>query len=127
MAEEQKTKLRLEIAHVLFVDIVGYSKLLISEQSELLEHLKEMVRGSAEVRAAEAEGPSRTARKALGFDELLRGDIDAMKQRSRNYARRQLTWMRKMAGVQTIDVTRRDAADVAAEIGRRLVTGREVS
>ncbi|MBA3437456.1 MAG: tRNA (adenosine(37)-N6)-dimethylallyltransferase MiaA, partial [Thermoleophilaceae bacterium] len=80
-----------------------------------------------EVRAAEAEGPSRTARKALGFDELLRGDIDAMKQRSRNYARRQLTWMRKMAGVQTIDVTRRDAADVAAEIGRRLVTGREVS
>jgi hypothetical protein len=34
--------------------------------------------------------------------------------------------MRKMAGVQTIDVTRRDAADVAAEIGRRLVTGREV-
>jgi tRNA dimethylallyltransferase len=80
-----------------------------------------------EVRAAEAEGPSRTARKALGFDELLRGDIDAMKQRSRNYARRQLSWMRKMAGVQTIDVTRRDAADVAAEIGRRLVTGREVS
>jgi len=79
------------------------------------------------VRVAEAEGPSRTARKALGFDELLRGDIDAMKQRSRNYARRQLTWMRKMAGVQTIDVTRRDAADVAAEIGRRLVTGREVS
>jgi len=53
--------------------------------------------------------------------------VDAMKQRSRNYARRQLTWMRKMAGVQTIDVTRRDAADVAAEIGRRLVTGREVS
>ncbi len=46
MAEEQKPRLRLEIAHVLFVDIVGYSKLLISEQSELLEHFKEMVRGS---------------------------------------------------------------------------------
>ncbi len=39
---------------------------------------------------------SRTARKALGFDELLAGDIEAMKQRSRNYARRQLTWMRKI-------------------------------
>ena len=37
----------------------------------------------------------RTARKALGFDELLAGDVEAMKQRSRNYARRQLTWMRR--------------------------------
>ncbi len=46
----------LEIGHVLFVDIVGYSKLLINEQRELLEHLKEMVRGSEQVRAAEAEG-----------------------------------------------------------------------
>ncbi len=79
-----------------------------------------------EVRAAEAAGPSRTARKALGFEELLSGDIEAMKKRSRNYARRQLTWMRKMAGVQTIDVTRRDAAAVAAEIGHRLAPGRDV-
>ncbi len=46
----------LEIGHVLFVDIVGYSKLLINEQSELLEHLQEMVRASKQVRAAEAEG-----------------------------------------------------------------------
>ncbi len=48
--------LPLEIGHVLFVDIVGYSKLLINEQSELLQYLKEMVRGSEQVRAAEAEG-----------------------------------------------------------------------
>lgn len=69
-----------------------------------------------EVRRAEAAGPSRTARKALGFDELLGGDIERMKKRSRNYARRQLTWMRKMAGVRPIDRTGRDDADVAAEI-----------
>ncbi|MFN2476663.1 MAG: tetratricopeptide repeat protein [Chthoniobacterales bacterium] len=56
MSDEQKRKLRLEIAHVLFIDIVGYSKLLISEQSDLLERLKAIVRGSEEVRAAEAEG-----------------------------------------------------------------------
>ncbi|MBA3833333.1 MAG: hypothetical protein H0X34_15865 [Chthoniobacterales bacterium] len=56
MSDEEKKKLRLEIAHVLFVDIVGYSKLLISEQSDLLEHLKEIVRGSEEVRTAEAAG-----------------------------------------------------------------------
>jgi TolB-like protein/class 3 adenylate cyclase/cytochrome c-type biogenesis protein CcmH/NrfG len=56
MPEEQKSKLRLEIAHVLFIDIVGYSKLLISEQSELLEQLKEMVRTSPEAQAADSEG-----------------------------------------------------------------------
>ncbi|MEP6975858.1 MAG: tetratricopeptide repeat protein [Spartobacteria bacterium] len=56
MSSERERDLPLEIGHVLFVDIVGYSKLLINEQSELLEHLKEMVRGSEQVRAAGAEG-----------------------------------------------------------------------
>jgi tRNA dimethylallyltransferase len=69
-----------------------------------------------EVQAAHAAGASDTARKALGFDDLLREDVDGMKRRTRNYARRQLTWMRKLAGVRTIDVTGRDADDVAAEI-----------
>jgi hypothetical protein len=36
MAQEEKTKLRLEIGHVLFIDVVGYSKLLVKQQSELL-------------------------------------------------------------------------------------------
>lgn len=77
-----------------------------------------IVAGGAEeeVRRAEAVGPSRTARKALGFDELLGGDVERMKKRSRNYARRQLTWMRKMAGVRTIDRTGRDDEEIAAEI-----------
>lgn len=69
-----------------------------------------------EVRRAEALGPSRTARKALGFDELLAGDIEQMKKRSRNYARRQLTWMRKVSNLHAIDRTGRGDADVAAEI-----------
>jgi tRNA dimethylallyltransferase len=69
-----------------------------------------------EVRAAHAAGASETARKALGFDELLAGDIEAMKRRTRNFARRQLTWMRKLAGVEVIDMTGRDAAEVAAEL-----------
>ena len=58
-----------------------------------------------EVKRAEALGPGRTVRKALGFDELLAGDIDAMKQRSRNYARRQLTWMRKIPNLLALDRT----------------------
>ena len=56
MAEEGKTKLRLEIAHVLFIDIVGYSKLLIDEQSEVLQELNQMVRKTETARAADAAG-----------------------------------------------------------------------
>ncbi|MDQ3199389.1 MAG: hypothetical protein M3Q46_09440, partial [Verrucomicrobiota bacterium] len=56
MSSERERDLALEMGHVFFVDIVGYSKLLINEQSELLAHLTEMVRGSEQVRAAEAAG-----------------------------------------------------------------------
>jgi TolB-like protein/class 3 adenylate cyclase len=47
---------KFEIGHVLFIDIVGYSKLLINEQSEQIQKLKEIVRGTEQVRLAEAEG-----------------------------------------------------------------------
>jgi tRNA dimethylallyltransferase len=70
----------------------------------------------AEVRAAAGAGACATARKALGFEELLAGDVEGMKRRTRNYARRQLTWMRKLAGVHEIDVTGRPPDDVAAEV-----------
>jgi len=69
-----------------------------------------------QVLQAHAAGASETARKALGFDQLLSGDIEAMKRRTRNYAKRQLTWMRKLAGVRVIDVSGRDPTAVAAEI-----------
>jgi tRNA dimethylallyltransferase len=77
-----------------------------------------IVAGGAEeeVRRAEALGPSRTARKALGFDELLAGDVERLKKRSRNYARRQLTWMRKIPNLHPIDRTGRADPDVAIEI-----------
>jgi tRNA dimethylallyltransferase len=69
-----------------------------------------------EVRRAHAAGASETARKALGFEELLSGDVERMKRRTRNYAKRQLTWMRKLAGVRVIDVTGRGPDAVAREI-----------
>src|SRR3989475_9630038 len=56
MADEQKSKLRLEIAHVLFIDIVGYSKLRINEQSAQIDTLRDIVRGTEQFHAAEAEG-----------------------------------------------------------------------
>ncbi len=78
----------------------------------------EMVANGAadEVRRADAAGASRGARQALGFEQLLAGDVDAMKTQTRRYAKRQLTWMRKLPGVTPIDVTGRGADEVAAEI-----------
>lgn len=73
-----------------------------------------------EVRAAHAAGASRNARAAVGFGELLAGDVDAMKQRTRRYARRQLTWMRKLAGAELIDLTGREPAEVAGQISARM-------
>jgi tRNA dimethylallyltransferase len=81
-----------------------------------------------EARAALEAGPSRTARAALGFEQLV-ADIDAapsaeaiesIKAAHRAYARRQLTWMRRMEGVELIDRTDRDDGDVAAQITERL-------
>ena len=72
-----------------------------------------------EARRADALGPGRTARKALGFDELLAGDVETMKRRSRNYARRQLTWMRKVPNLVAIDRTGLSDEQVASRIGCR--------
>src|SRR5213083_2675439 len=56
MPSEQSSDVKFEIGHVLFIDIVGYSKLLITDQSEQLQKLKQIVRGTEQFRAAEAEG-----------------------------------------------------------------------
>ena len=56
MAAEVDKEIELEIAHVLFIDIVGYSKLLINEQSEQMQKLRKIVRGTEQFRLAEAEG-----------------------------------------------------------------------
>src|ERR1700704_2188822 len=56
MPDEQKTQLRLAIAHVLFMDIVGYSKLLVNEQREGLQQLNEIVRSAPQFRKSEAGG-----------------------------------------------------------------------
>jgi tRNA dimethylallyltransferase len=82
------------------------------------ERVDEMVASAAadEARQAAAAGVSRTARAALGFEELLNGNPRAMKRAHRQYARRQLTWMRRMEDVVVVDRTGRADDDVAAEI-----------
>jgi tRNA dimethylallyltransferase len=95
---------------------------LVMERAELYRRIDARVEamvaaGAAEaVHRADAAGASRTARKALGFKELLRGDGDAVKRRTRNYAKRQLTWMRRLQGLRVVDVSGRSADAVAAEV-----------
>ncbi len=74
----------------------------------------------AEVRAADAAGASAGARQALGFRQLLEGDVEAMKTQTRRYAKRQLTWMRKLPDVTAIDVTDRAPGEVAAVLHEAL-------
>ncbi|MGH7937504.1 MAG: adenylate/guanylate cyclase domain-containing protein, partial [Chthoniobacterales bacterium] len=77
VTERPKTELRLEIAHVLFLDIVGYSKLLTNEQSELLEHLNEMVRASEQVRIADAAGKLIRLTTGDGMALVFRNTLEA--------------------------------------------------
>src|SRR5438128_1324787 len=55
MAADATKEIQFEIGHVLFIDIVGYSKLLINEQSEQIQTLRKIVRGAEQFRLAEAE------------------------------------------------------------------------
>jgi hypothetical protein len=56
MPSEPFSDVKLEIGHVLFIDIVGYSKLLITEQSDQLQTLRQILRGTEQFKKAEAEG-----------------------------------------------------------------------
>src|SRR5260370_41585211 len=56
MSAEVKKEIHLEIAHVLFMDVVGYSKLLINEQREIMQQLNQLVRKTAQFQASEANG-----------------------------------------------------------------------
>jgi tRNA dimethylallyltransferase len=80
--------------------------------------------GAAEEVRAAATRASVTARKALGFEELLGGDVEAMKRNTRRYAKRQLTWMRKLPGVLEVDLSAGDA-EAAAERIRAALRQRE--
>ncbi len=85
MPNEQE--LRAEIGHVLFVDLVGYSKRLIDEQGELLEQLKELVRGSEQVRAAKEAGQLIQLATGDGMALVFRNSAEAPAQCALELAR----------------------------------------
>src|SRR6058998_1706656 len=76
MADEQKAKRRLEIAHVLFMDIVDYSKLLTDEQSEALQELNQIVRNTEAARAAAAAGQLTILPTGDGMALVFTGSVE---------------------------------------------------
>ena len=89
------------------------------ELAERIDRRVEAMLGNgagAEAAALEAIGASRTAAAALGREEALRGDAEAMKSAHRRYARRQMTWLRKMEGLETVERDGLSDAEVAARI-----------
>ncbi len=95
---------------------------LIEEDAPLVAKIRRRVSAMAEAGAAdEAEraveaGAVRTVRAAIGFDEFRQGDLERVITLHRRYGRRQMTWMRRMEGIEVIDRTGMDDQEVAAEI-----------
>ncbi|HEU4980862.1 MAG TPA: tRNA (adenosine(37)-N6)-dimethylallyltransferase MiaA [Solirubrobacterales bacterium] len=103
---------------------------LVIDRQKLAERIDRrvdaMIRDGAaeEARRAAESGASRTVRAALGFEQLLADhdgapsadSLEAVKAAHRAYARRQLTWMRRMEGVTLIDRTEAEDREVAARI-----------
>src|SRR5437667_3528308 len=76
MADESKTRSRLEIAHVLFMDIVDYSKLLTDEQSEALQELNQIVRNTEAAHAAAAAGQLTILPTGDGMALVFTGSVE---------------------------------------------------
>ena len=77
MPSDGSSELKFEIGHVLFIDIVGYSKLLISEQSEQLQKLKEIVWATEQFRQAQAEGKLLRLPTGDGGALVFRNNVEA--------------------------------------------------
>src|SRR5438046_4484979 len=77
MPSDGSSELKFEIGHVLFIDIVGYSKLLISEQSEQLQKLKEIVWATEQFQQAQAEGKLLRLPTGDGGALVFRNNVEA--------------------------------------------------
>src|SRR5437773_12038791 len=87
MTSERSPDAKFEIGHVLFIDIVGYSKLLITEQSEQIRTLKEVVRGTEQFRIAQAEGKLLRLPTGDGGALVFRNSLEAPARCSMEIAR----------------------------------------
>lgn len=95
---------------------------LVEEDEPLVRKIRERVEAMARAGAAEeaevalGNGASRTVRAAIGFEEFRQGDLDRVVTLHRRYGRRQMTWMRRMEGIEVVDRSGKGNREVAAEI-----------
>lgn len=98
---------------------------LVRSREDLYRRIDERVdamvaAGAAEEVRAAQERASATARRIIGFDELPAGEIEEMKLRTRRYAKRQLTWVRRLPDTRLIDLSSTSEAEAAAQIAETL-------
>ena len=95
---------------------------LVEDQEVLDERIGQRVASMAEAGAGDEarhaleHGASRTARAAIGFDEFLAGDLEAAAAKHRRFSKRQLTWLRRMDGVEVVERAGRDDRELAAVV-----------
>src|ERR1700737_3027956 len=77
MPQRASSEVKFEIGYVLYIDIVGYSKLLIHEQSEQIQKLRQIVRGTEEFRVAEEEGKLLRLPTGDGGALVFRSNLEA--------------------------------------------------
>ena len=94
-------------------------------ESRVEDRVERMAQSGAieEARRIRDLGPSRTAAKAMGLDEFADGDLDRARQRHLTLARRQQTWLRKMAGAHLVDRTNLTARETAQRVFNLLASG----
>ena len=103
MPTAQESRLHLEIAHILFLDVVGYSKLLVNEQREIQQQLTQLVRESEHFRAAETAG------------KLIRLPVPELSEERRRDLVKSLKQMAEEARVR-VRANRRSAMDEAKKM-----------
>lgn len=94
---------------------------LIDAKEDLARRISIRVDGmqlaaQAEAEALDSKGLGRTASAAIGLEEFRSGDLDSIKAQHRAYAKRQITWMRKIPGVELVERDDDSDAEVAARI-----------
>ncbi|MBN8868075.1 MAG: tRNA (adenosine(37)-N6)-dimethylallyltransferase MiaA [Solirubrobacterales bacterium] len=99
----------------LLVGLVEDDEPLVAKIRARVEQMAESGAGEEAGRALDA-GAVRTARAAIGFEEFRRGDLERVVILHRRYGRRQMTWMRRMEGIEVIDRSGKSSTEVAAEI-----------
>ena len=98
--------------------MIGLSRDREELYSRIDARVDQMVDHGAAGEIARVAGASSTARKIIGFEEIPEGRIDEMKQRTRRYAKRQLTWMRRIPELELIALTVTEPGEAAQLIAR---------